>query len=154
MKPYTFRTPTPEDAKLLFDIKIAGMQHVSDMLRTEDFDYDKEYADYLQKFDPEKIQVITYDGKDIGRLRVVRTPESIYIGGVQLLPEFQGKGIGKAIFCDIIAESESAGIPIDLEVHHVNEPAIAFYKKLGFREMGETETGNQMKMQYLPGRMA
>lgn len=152
MKPYALCTATPEDAKHLFDIKIAGMQHVSDMLRTDDFDYEKEFSEYLQKFEPEKIQVIVHDGKDVGRLRVVRTPESIYIGGIQLLPEYQGKGIGKAIFSDIIAESESAGIPIDLEVHHVNESAIAFYKKLGFEDMGETEAGNQMKLRYLPNK--
>lgn len=93
-----------------------------------------------------------HGGKDIGRLRIVRSPESIYIGGIQILPEWQGKGIGKALFSDIIAESDSSGIPIDLEVHHVNESAVAFYKKLGFEEVGKTE--KQIEMRYIPkGRM-
>jgi ribosomal protein S18 acetylase RimI-like enzyme len=78
----------------------------------------------------------------------VRSPETIYVGGIQLLPEFQGKGIGTAIFKDIISESEVTGIPVTLEVHHVNEKAISFYRKLGFQETGKTE--KQILMKYVP----
>ncbi len=124
------------------------MKPVSSVLRTVPFDYDKEFAEHLNKFEPEKTQIIQYEGKDIGRLRIVRSPESIYIGGIQILPEFQGKGIGTAVIKDLMAESQSSGIPITLEVHHVNEKAISFYKKLGFQEVGEN--GKQTLMKYVP----
>lgn len=142
---YTLRTSEQKDAEFLFHVKIEAMKPTSSILRTA-HDYDKELAEYLTKFEPEKIQVIQFEGRDVGRLRIVRSPESIYVGGIQILPEFQGKGIGSAIFQDLIAESESTRIPITLEVHHVNEKATSFYKKLGFQETGKNE--KQVLMEY------
>src|SRR3989344_3210792 len=145
---YTLRTSKPEDAEFLFHVKIEAMKPTSSIMGTEPFDYEKEFAEYLKKFEPEKVQVIQFEGKDVGRLRIVRSPESIYIGGIQILSEFQGKGIGTAIILDLIQESESSGTPVTLEVHHVNEKAISFYKKHGFQEIGKTE--KQTLMEYVP----
>ncbi|MCR4279500.1 MAG: GNAT family N-acetyltransferase, partial [Candidatus Zambryskibacteria bacterium] len=92
------------------------------------------------------------EGKDIGRLRIVRSPESISIGGIQILPEFQGRGIGTAIVKDLIVESETTGTPITLEVHYINEQAISFYKNLGFQETGKTE--KQFLMEYRPKKLS
>lgn len=142
---YTLITSEQKDAEFLFNVKIEAMKPTSSIVRTA-LDYDKELAEYLNKFEPGKVQVIQFDGKDVGRLRIVRSSESIYIGGIQILPEFQGKGIGTAILKDLINESESTGIPITLEVHYVNEKAIYFYKKIGFQEVGNTE--KQILMKY------
>lgn len=147
MHKYTLRTAAQSDAEFLFDAKRKAMEPTS-VLLGKFFDRNKEFEEYLSKFEPEKVQVIEYGGMDIGRLRVVRSQESIYIGGIQILPEFQGKGIGASILADIVSESESSGIPITLEVHHVNEKAIAFYMKLGFEETGRTE--EQLTMKYTP----
>jgi ribosomal protein S18 acetylase RimI-like enzyme len=136
---YTLRTAEQNDAKLLFDIKVKAMKEIVN---------EDDYQKYLAKFEPEKVQVIQFEGKDIGRLRVVRSPESIYIGGIQILPEFQGQGIGEAVFADIIFQAESLRVPITLEVGHGNEKAISFYKKLGFKETGKTE--KQLMMEHVP----
>jgi GNAT superfamily N-acetyltransferase len=145
---YTLRTAEQKDAKFLFQVKIEAMKTATSILRTEPFIYEKEFAEYLKKFEPKKIQVIQFEDKDIGRLRIVRSPESIYIGAIQILPEFQSRGIGSAILTDLIHESESTGIPVTLEVHHINERAIYFYKKFGFQEVGNTE--KQILMKYVP----
>ncbi|MCR4279117.1 MAG: GNAT family N-acetyltransferase, partial [Candidatus Zambryskibacteria bacterium] len=93
MKLYSLRTAEQKDAEFLFYVKIEAMKPTSSKVRTV-LDYEKELTECLKKFEPEKIQVIQLEGKDIGRLRIVRSPESIYIGGIQILPEFQGRGIG------------------------------------------------------------
>ncbi len=146
---YTLRTSEQKDAEFLFHVKIEAMKPTSSVSRTT-LEYDKELAEYLTKFEPEKVQVIQHEGIDVGRLRVVRFPESIYIGGIQILPKFQGKGIGTAIFEDIIRESELSGVPVTLEVHDVNEKAIYFYKKLGFNEVGKE--GLKTLMRHTPKR--
>lgn len=148
MKRYILRTAEPKDAEFLFNVILEAMKPVSAILRTEAFDYDKEFKEHLKKFEPEKVSVIQYDEKDVGRLRVVRSKESIYVGGIQILPSFQGKGIGKAIMSDLIEESDRSGIPILLEVHHVNEDAISFYRKLGFEDMNRLE--KKLEMKYSP----
>jgi ribosomal protein S18 acetylase RimI-like enzyme len=145
----SLRKATDEDLNLLFKISSTAMRPVVETLNPgKVFNETEEFEKFKAKFDPSKLDVIQYEGKDVGRLRIVRSPESIYIGGIQILPEYQGKGIGTALLADLIKEAEGSGLPILLEVHDVNEKAIAFYKGLGFKE-GE-KIGNQTVMRYLP----
>ncbi len=149
--PYTLRTATADDFEFLFDISIRAMEHVDKALNpSKDFDKAEELRKYREKFVPSEIQIISYEGEDVGRLRVVRSNESIYIGGIQIPPEYQGKGIGTALFLDLIKESEETGLPITLEVHNVNENAFNFYTKLGFIRVGLEE--NKTLMEYRPFR--
>lgn len=146
---FSLRKANEEDLPFLFKVSTDAMKPVVETLNPDkEFNQEEELAKYIEKFEPEKIQIIQYNSKDVGRLRVVRSPDSIYIGGIQILPEFQGKGIGTAVFKELVEESNSTNIPIVLEVHDVNEPAISFYTKLGF-ELGE-KVGNQTIMRYLP----
>lgn len=136
---YSLRQATTEDLPLLFEASKDGLKPD---------DAPQKYAEYIAKFAPEKIQVILHDGKSVGRLRVVRSPSSIYVGGIQLLPAFRGMGIGTALFNDLIAEANREHIPIELEVYDTNSNAMKFYKKLGFVESGKT--AEQTKMTYHP----
>ncbi len=131
----SLRQAKSEDLDFLYTASIEGMRPVHERLNPGEVqDEDAARAKYESGFDPEKIQVIQFNGQDAGRLRVVRSPESIYVGGIQLLPEFQGKGIGTKIFTDLKQESDISGVPIVLEVHDVNEEARRFYASLGFAE--------------------
>lgn len=151
MKLYTLRTATPDDLEFLFDVSTEAMRPVVEQLHPgEIFDREQELQKYKEKFVPDEIQIIQHDGKDVGRLRVVRSPESIYVGGIQILPEFQGRGIGGAIFTDLIEESNISGLPITLEVHDVNAKALTFYKSLGFVESGRQEEAKKAILKYLP----
>jgi ribosomal protein S18 acetylase RimI-like enzyme len=148
-KIFGLRKATNNDLQFLFKVSTDAMRPTIETLNPgKEFNQEEELAKYTDQFDPEKIEIIQYDGKDVGRLRVVRSQESIYVGGIQILPEFQGKGIGTRIFTDLMAESKQLDIPIVLEVHDVNEQAISFYKKLGFEE-GE-QVKDQTVMRYLP----
>jgi GNAT superfamily N-acetyltransferase len=147
--PYSLRTASADDLEFLFDVSTKAMESVDAALNpSRIFDRDEKLKQYRERFIPKEIQVISYDDEDVGRLRVVRSNESIYIGGIQILPEFQGKGIGTALFLDLIKESETTGLPIALEVHDVNESALRFYMNLGFLDVGHE--GNKRLMKYLP----
>jgi ribosomal protein S18 acetylase RimI-like enzyme len=147
--PYKLRTATADDLEFLFDVSTRAMEHVDKALNPlKKFDRDAEFAKYKEKFIPEEIEIITYAGEDVGRLRIVRSEASIYIGGIQIPPEHQGKGIGTSLFTDLIMESEETRLPITLEVHDVNENALEFYKDLGF--IGVGHEGNKTLMEYRP----
>lgn len=147
----SLRRASEEDLAFLFNVSTEAMKPVVQTLNPDKvFNEQEEVEKYKAKFRPEEIDVIQYEGKDVGRLRVVRSEESIYVGGIQILPEFQGKGIGTSIFTNLIQESEQSGLPIILEVHDVNEQARNFYKKLGFEE-GE-QVKDQKVMKYSPTR--
>lgn len=148
---FTLRQATPEDLDFLFKVSTEAMKPVAEMSEAlEEKSTQERLAEYKEKFVPEEIEVIQHYGEDVGRLRVVRSADSIYIGGIQILPEFQNKGIGTALFTELIEESKRSNLPIVLEVHDVNTRAISFYKKLGFEE-GE-KVKDQTVMRYLPNQ--
>jgi len=146
---FSLRQATENDLLFLFKVSTDAMKPVVEALSPDkEFDNESELAAYKDKFNPEKVEVVQFEGKDVGRLRVVRSSESIYIGGVQILPAFQGNGIGGAIFKKLIEESKTTNIPIALEVHDVNKQAINFYIKLGF--VSGEKVGNKIVMRYMP----
>jgi ribosomal protein S18 acetylase RimI-like enzyme len=146
---YGLRTATGNDVEFLFKVSTEAMKPVDVALNPNKiFDREEEFKKYQEKFIPQEIQIISYDGQDVGRLRVVRSGQLIYVGGIQILPEFQGKGIGSALFLDLLSESEEKSIPITLEVHDVNEEAFKFYTKLGFISVGREV--NKTLMEYRP----
>lgn len=148
---FTLRNATEADLPFLFKVSTEAMKPVHEALHPgEEFNEEQEFEKYKNKFDSNKIQIIQYQGKDAGRLRVERSPESIYVGGIQILPEFQNKGIGTAVFTELIEESKQSGVPIVLEVHEVNKNAINFYKKLGFKETGQKR--NKVVMKFIPAK--
>ena len=59
---------------------------------------------------------------------------------IELLPAWQGRGIGSSIVRWLMKEAATAGKPLTLRVLHVNERARALYERLGFRPFKEIET--------------
>ena len=89
--------------------------------------------------------VIVVDGTDAGRLRVVRTTEAIELAGIQLLPAYQGIGIGRLVLDGIKQESSSTRTPIELSVEQDNPRAKAFYEREGFRLVGSTDAEHVLR---------
>ena len=146
---FELRKARPEDVEFLFRVSTEAMLPVTSALHPDrKVDGEEAFEEYKKKFKPDEIEVIQCAGQDVGRLRVVRSLESIYVGGIQILPEFQGRGIGTALFKALVEESKESKIPILLEVHDINARALSFYKKMGFVESGQTE--NKIVMRYEP----
>ena len=81
------------------------------------------------------------EGRVIGWCDVVRLTRPVHthagILGMGLLPEFRGKGLGTKLITTTMAAAHDSGIVrIELTVHANNQPAIALYKKVGFKEEG------------------
>ena len=145
----SLRESTKDDLDFLYNVSTEAMRFVREKSSPEKIrDKAEERAEYEKTFSGKKVEIVQFNGQDVGRLRVMRSLESIYIGGIQILPEFQSKGIGTEIFKDLIEESERTKLPIVLEVHNVNEVAKKFYLNLGFIE-GE-KVGDQMVLRYFP----
>ncbi|WP_460713295.1 GNAT family N-acetyltransferase [Nocardioides dilutus] len=84
--------------------------------------------------------VIEIDGERAGRLRVVRAPDHVELAGIQLLPAHQGHGIGTHLVEQIVTDARRAGLPVRLSVEKDNPRARSLYERLGFVEVGETES--------------
>jgi GNAT superfamily N-acetyltransferase len=99
---------------------------------------------FHQNFDPTTEQVVVAAGQDVGVLSVERRDTEIFLSHIEILPEFQGRGLGAAIINDILAEARGKGLPVSLRVLKVN-PARRLYERLGFAVTGETPTHSMMK---------
>lgn len=133
---YTLRDAKGDDLEFLFGVVIAVRQS------QELFSWNMGRSAFEETFGIESTQVIQYHGKDVGRLRVEREPSYTYVGGLQILPAYQRKGIGSAIIVDLAAESKRFGVPLTLDVAVENIDAQRLYYKLGFvKAIEEIEKG-------------
>lgn len=145
---------TENDLPLLYSITQQAMSEVNKKING-DRKYSEEerkihYDKYVSEFSPKlsSTMLISLNNQFVGRLRVDENADTLHIGGIQIIPEFQNKGIGGHIISTLIDRSNQTHKPVTLLVHKVNQKAIGFYTSRGFRIVSETES--QYKMQYSP----
>ncbi|WP_426791657.1 GNAT family N-acetyltransferase [Sphingobacterium sp. WOUb80] len=96
------------------------------------------------KYKFEHASIIEYNRTSIGLLKIERKQDSIELIQIQIDPLYQGRGIGKKIFEQIINEANSEKRSITLQVLKVNK-AQRLYVKLGFKIMEESHDSYLMK---------
>jgi len=94
------------------------------------------------------LSVIEADGCPIGRLRVVRTPTSITLAGIQLLPVYQNQRIGSTLIEQLKREAELKQLPLRISVEKNNPHAQRLYERLGCRISGQDE--QEYHLEYRP----
>ena len=76
----------------------------------------------------------------VGHITALEKPRVAHLGevGISVLKEFWGIGVGTCLMNEIIRVSKESGAleALHLGVKADNAPAIALYRKLGFRETG------------------
>ena len=75
------------------------------------------------------------DGDIVGCARIFWDKGYIaYLADVMVKPEYQGKGIGKALVAQIREDALAKGFDrLELNMWEFNESALAFYEALGFK---------------------
>jgi len=84
-------------------------------------------------------EIVECDGVPVGYVCVEDRPDLVHVRELVLLPEFQNRGIGTAVLRQVLVHAEGRGVPVQLGTLHTNRAA-ALYRRLGFREIGRTET--------------
>ena len=89
-------------------------------------------------------KIITVDGCFAGMVKVLRNRSRIRLSQIQLLPEYQGRGIGTAIIRELQEECRQRGIPLRLNVLEKNN-AVRLYQSLGFTVTGRKTLALKME---------
>ncbi|HUX40722.1 MAG TPA: GNAT family N-acetyltransferase [Rectinemataceae bacterium] len=63
----------------------------------------------------------------------------LYVHHMAVLPEWQGKGLGKRLMSVSVAIAAERGLQMKLEVARDNERALALYRRFGFEGLGDYE---------------
>ncbi len=139
---YSLRPATPEDYDFLFALHRAAMRPYIETIWGWHDDWQQEY--FRRKFDPQPRQIIQVEGRDVGVLVVEARPDELYLSLIELLPAYQGQGIGAAIVQALLARAQANGVPLTLHVLKSNEPARRLYERLGLRIVSEEKVRYRM----------
>jgi ribosomal protein S18 acetylase RimI-like enzyme len=145
---YSFRAATPDDEDFLFELHRLAMGPVITELWGWDEQLQREFHQKWfgrPRLDPMRI-VVTQ--KPVGVLDVERRPDEVYLARIELLPAWQGRGLGGAIVQEVLDGSSRLGLPVTLHVFETNR-ARGLYERLGFREL--SREGNRLLMEAVPG---
>ena len=77
--------------------------------------------------------MIIVDDNTIGKVRVKREEGEAWIYGFSILPEYQGKGIGRNVLRKVVNEQNELGHSVHLEVETKNAHALKLYESVGFK---------------------
>jgi len=106
-----------------------------------------QHTHYQAHFPNARYEVICERGRPIGRLYVDRSDAEMRIMDIALLPEFRGRGIGRTLMEELLAEAKAAGLPVGLHVEATNA-AKRLYERLGFRVV--EDVGVYERMEWAP----
>ena len=131
------------DSEFVFTVKKAAFQEYVEQVWGWDDGYQRELHD--RRFVSQDLRIIQFCGRDVGFLATSRTPDTLKVNQLYILPEYQGRGIGSACMTRILDDASFRQMPVVLQVLKINTRGVAFYETLGFTIVGETTTHFLMK---------
>ncbi|WP_442597768.1 GNAT family N-acetyltransferase [Neobacillus sp. D3-1R] len=117
------RPSTPKDVELEIelDVRCFGFEE------TDASEYNHNQMKLVDEY-----FMIEADGKPVGKMRVSHTNGEAWIYGFAVLPEHQGKGIGRKALTNVVLKEHKQGYPVFLEVEAKNANALRLYQSCGF----------------------
>lgn len=126
------RPVTPADSEFCFQLHKAAMGGYITAIWGWDEQVQRDF--HTRAFDPDRWQIITASGADIGMLDVEYRPGEIYLARIEIHPEHQGRGVGTRLISALIDEATQRGQDLVLDVLTINQRAYGLYRRLGMKE--------------------
>lgn len=131
---------------LNIDLQIASTVDIPKIIQIEkSVSGDKTYSamlteeEWFEAFKKVKIFLVKNGDEIIGEISYeIKSPDNVYIDGLVIKPEFQGKGFSRKVMDKIMNELKDFK-RIDLVTHPENIRAIQLYKSFGFKIEGQIE---------------
>ena len=124
------RPASESDREFLYALHCRTMREVIE--KTWGWDEAWQRRDFDRRFVGCVVSIIETSNGAVGGLLVEPKSDSIYIHELQVLPEYQGQGIGTAVVQQVIEEAASRGVAVTLSVVPANARAKQLYERLGF----------------------
>jgi ribosomal protein S18 acetylase RimI-like enzyme len=139
------RDATERDFDFLYQVHRETLRpYVRD---AEAWDETWQLENFRKYFTPDNQRILHSSGTDIGSISVDDHGDYLFLENIALLPAYRGRGIGKMLIEETLANASQRGIPVRLNVLKVN-PAWKLYRKLGFQTT--REDGHRYFMEATP----
>jgi ribosomal protein S18 acetylase RimI-like enzyme len=140
---WSLRDARSDDREFLFRLNQATLREYVE--RVWGWDEGEQVALFEERFQPERWQIIQSGGHDIGVLVVEEQTQEIVLASIEILPEWQGQGIGSSVVRSVMDRAVASGKPLSLRVLRVNKRARSLYERLGFQPFKEIETHTYLR---------
>ncbi|MCC7409485.1 MAG: GNAT family N-acetyltransferase [Phycisphaeraceae bacterium] len=134
----TLRKAISDDSAFAYEVKKAAFRSYTEQVWG--WDEAEQQKLHQQRFGTQDFRVISVDARDVGVIAMAVGPDCLALNQLFLLPEHQGKGIGRMCVRIILEEAGRLGLPVRLRALKINKRAQAFFEGLGFVPYGETAT--------------
>lgn len=121
------------DKDFLFDLRKATM--VEHLEKAGIYLSDEEHLSRID-LHYDSTYLVLRSNKKAGMLKYIETENTIEIAQLQILPEYQGKGIGRYLIKDLARKAEASNKILTLKVLKEN-PAKVLYERCGFSITGK-----------------
>lgn len=138
MENLAIRKAIPSDSKFGYSVKKAAFREYVE--KVWGWDEDEQRQLHERRYKCQDFRIISIDGTDVGIMATVEASDCLKLKQLLILPERQGKGIGSDCMSLIIDEVNRLGLLLRLRVIKVNQRALAFYQRLGFACISDTDT--------------
>lgn len=153
----TLRPITPEDEAFLCRVYASTREEELAVVPWDEaqkaaflqMQFQAQHAFYAANYTRAQFDVILLDDVPVGRLYVDRREHEIRIVDIALLPDYRRQGIGTLLLQEILAEGAVRGVPVTIHVE-MNNPALALYRRLGFRHAADHGLYYLLQWQSLP----
>lgn len=115
-------------------------------LRWDDADH---RARFTQAFASRSMTVVEVEDEPVGMISVAEDEDPIVLHDVQLVPHWQGRGLGTRLVHDVLLDARARQRAVELRVVRSN-PARALYERLGFGVVTQTDEHVRMRWQAGP----
>lgn len=148
MENLTLRIATASDIEFAFQVKKSAFKDI--ISQVWGWDEVEQRRLHQRRFSSQKFKVIEWSEIDVGIISITQAPDCLRVNQLFILPEYQGKGIGGVCMMRIIDDANVQGYPVRLQVLKINNRGNAFFRKLGFKQTGESDTHIFMERSYSP----
>ncbi len=157
---FVIEKPKPEDAegiRNVFDItwlatypneeKGIYLEDIQERInkKREEGGVEKQRKQILESKEDEILLVAKNSGEVIGVCRVIKKEDRNQLQAIYVLPDFQGKGVGKLLWSKAIEFTDHTKDTY-VEVVDYNQGAINFYKNIGFTDTGRRFQDERFRM--------
>lgn len=131
----TLRPAGPDDSEFAYSTKKAAFREYVEQVGG--WDEAEQRRLHVERFAAQDFRIVSVDGTDVGVVALSLGPDCLRLNQLFILPEHQGRGIGRACMTLSMNEARQRGLPLRLQVLKINTRAQAFYERLGFTRTGE-----------------
>ncbi len=146
------RSMEPEDKAFLYEVYASTREEELAVLpwsseekeRFLRMQFEAQHGFYMNQFPDAEFSIIELEGKPIGRYYLEHRHDEYRIIDIALLPPYRNQGIGGEYLKALCEKAMQSGLPICIHVEQ-NNRAMALYKRVGFKKIGDTGVYNLME---------